>query len=92
MLAVMPPAPKPPSAADMIKLIIEQAPALIDVGVTELAIDGFAVKLARPARPPADMPAPKGAPIAKQHVDPMSDPSTYPGGRVPGYTREDVPR
>jgi hypothetical protein len=77
----------PPDAAAMLDLLIDRAPALIAVGVTTLEIEGLSVTLQRPA---AAMTAlPKAEPVAKQHTDPLRDPSTYPGGRVPGFTRED---
>lgn len=81
----MAPATKP-TAAELMDLITSRAPALIAAGVTELEIDGFAVKLSAP--PPAATPVAKAAPV-RQHVDPLQDPSTYAGGRVPGYTRDD---
>lgn len=68
-------------------LIAEQAPRLIASGVTSLTIDNFSVTLAPPA-PPVH-PQPKPEPVAQSHINPLRDASTYPGGRVPGFTRED---
>lgn len=79
----MPPAKKP-TAADLIALIIARAPALHAAGVTSLSIDGFAVTLTAPPAPVAALPEP---PAATQHIDPMQDPATFPGGRIPGFTR-----
>jgi hypothetical protein len=76
-----------PTPTELLDLLVDRAPGLIAVGVTSISIDGLSATL---ARPPATPPA--GAvtkPRAKQHVDPLLDPATYPGGRVPGYTRED---
>lgn len=75
-----------PGAAELMSLIAERAPALIAAGVTSLSIDGFAVTLAPPPPVPANVPKPEESP--RQHIDPLRDPSTYPGGRVPGFTRE----
>ncbi len=81
----MSPAKKPPTAADaLIDLIISRAPALIAAGVTSLSMDGLAVMLAPPPAPAAHVDEPS-APT--QHIDPMQDPATYPGGRIPGFSR-----
>lgn len=68
-------------------LIAERAPALIASGVTSLTIDGFAVTLAKPETAAADT-KPEATP-APSHINPLKDASTYPGGRIPGFTRED---
>lgn len=70
-------------------VLIRRAPELIAVGVTSVSIDGLSATLAPP--PPAPAVAPRAQPPAKRHIDPMRDASTYPGGRVPGFTREDLP-
>jgi hypothetical protein len=77
-------------AAALIDLLITRAPALIAVGVTSLSIGEMSATLQAPA-PKPDAPT-KPAAIAKQHTDPLRDASTYPGGKVPGFTREDEPR
>ncbi len=86
----MPPAKtvKSPSPAELIDLITKQAPALIKAGITSLSIDGFAVTLAPPAPQEPDGEVPKAAASPPPHINPLKDPSTYPGGRVPGFTRE----
>jgi hypothetical protein len=84
----MPIGPKS-SAAELLELLVARAPALIAAGVTSVSIEGLSATLAPP--PPAAGPAPKPQPPAKRHIDPMRDASTYPGGRVPGFTREDLP-
>lgn len=50
-------------------------------------VEQFSVQLAPWTEPPPV----GGAPIVEQvqHSDPLKDPSTYPGGVVPGFTRED---
>ncbi len=82
----MPPRAKP-SPAELMTLIAERAPELIAAGVTSMSIDGFSVTLHPP--PTADVPAPKPDEIAKSHIDPLRDPSTYPGGRIPGFNRDE---
>ena len=84
------PKPSPPSPAELIALIAERAPALIAAGVTSLKIGEFSVEMSRPTPPPAADPPP--APAVRGRSNPLDDPSTYPGGRVPGYSREDEPR
>lgn len=71
----------------LLELLIARAPALIAAGVTSLAIEGLSATLVKPPAP--DAPATKPAPVAKQHIDPLRDASTYPGGKVPGFTREE---
>lgn len=78
----------PSDPEKLIKLLIKSAPELIAVGVTSLSIEGLSATLAPPAPPPAVV---KPQPIARSHMNPMLDASTYPGGKVPGFTREDMP-
>lgn len=73
----------------LIDLVIDRAPKLLAAGVTSLAIDGLTVTLAPP--PPKLGDLPKGTEPPKQHIDPLKDAATYPGGRMPGFTREDDP-
>jgi hypothetical protein len=71
------------SPAELIALIISQAPALIGAGITSLSIDGLAVTLAPSLPQRGETPAPD--PVPTQHINPLRDSSTYPGGRVPGF-------
>lgn len=71
----------------LLELLIARAPALIAAGVTSVAIEGLSATLVKPPAP--DAPAAKPALVAKQHIDPLRDASTYPGGKVPGFTREE---
>ena len=86
----MPPAKKPTPAA-LLDLLISNAAALHAAGITSLTLDGLSVTLTAPPSPPPpprakgkadDEPAP-----GQSYVDPLNDPSTYPGGRLPGFTR-----
>ena len=74
-------------AESLIDLIIARAPALHAAGVTSLTVDGLSVTLTTPPVPHAALPKPTEQP--KQHIDPLKDTSTYPGGRIPGFTRDD---
>jgi hypothetical protein len=71
------------SPAELIALIISQAPALIGAGVMSLSIDGLAVTLAPSLPQRGDAPAPDRIPT--QHINPLRDSSTYLNGRVPGF-------
>lgn len=85
----------PPKAArdprDTIEMLIDLAPKLHAAGFTSLAIDGVSVTLARPPAPVSTdaKPAAKPNPPPRQHIDPLRDPSTYPTGKVPGFTRDE---
>jgi hypothetical protein len=87
----MPPAKKTTAAA-LLDLLISKAPALHAAGITSLTLDGVAVTLTAPPAPPPP-PRAKGKadedppPLAQGYADPLNDPSTYPGGRLPGFTR-----
>ncbi len=77
------------SLAATLAAITEAAPALRKAGVLTVAVGGVAFTLAPNVEPPPDE--------KKQQVtepdwgmDPLNDPSTYVGGRVPGFTREDA--
>ncbi|MGE5802953.1 MAG: hypothetical protein ACM358_11925 [Gemmatimonadota bacterium] len=78
-----------PDPTGLLELVIRRAPAMLAAGITHLSIDGFSVTLSPPP-PPA--PNVKPEPIAKSHIDPLRDPSTYPGGKVPGFTRDEDKR
>ena len=80
-------APPPHPAEALIDVIIRRAPELIAVGVISLSIDGLSATLAKPA--PVAPPPDRGPPPPRQHIDPLRDPSTYPGGKVPGFTRDE---
>jgi len=87
----MPPAKKPSPAA-MLDLLISKAAELHAAGITSLTLEGAAGTLS--GRPPAaHPPRAKGkgdeAPprLAQTYADALNDPSTYPGGRLPGFTR-----
>lgn len=76
----------------LIALAIESAPKLLAAGVTSLRLEadgGMTFTLAPP--PPTQGPLPKAKEPPPQHIDPMKDAATYPGGRIPGFTREDDP-
>jgi hypothetical protein len=74
------------TAAELMTLIAEKAPALIAAGVTSLTIDGFSVTLAAATPTPASTaPLPPPDPPPEQHIDPLRDRSTYISGRVPGF-------
>jgi len=79
----------PRESEALLDLLIKRAPALIAAGVTSVQIEGLSATLSPPPAPPPLNAKPQ--PVAKPHIDPMRDPSTYPGGRVPGFTREDMP-
>lgn len=81
------PAGLPHDPDKLIALLIKRAPELIAVGVTSLSIEGMSATLSKPA--PAPGPVPDKRPVARQHVNPMQDPATYPGGVVPGFTRDE---
>lgn len=80
--------PGAPPLADLLDLIERKAPALIAAGVVSVQLEGVSFALAA-AVPRKSDELPKAAPAPRQHVDPLRDASTYPGGRVPGYTREE---
>jgi hypothetical protein len=71
----------------MIDVVVERAKDLHAAGVTSLSIEGFSITLCTPPAPVAT--AVKPDPVPVQHINPLKDASTYPGGRVPGFTRED---
>lgn len=74
--------------AELLRLVEERAPRLIAAGVTSVSVEGLSLTLASSVpTDPKDLP--KADPVVRGHIDPMRDPSTYPGGRVPGFTRED---
>lgn len=72
--------------AEKLRTIAAHAPALIDAGVTSFTFEGMSVTLAR-TTPTHD--APPADPTPPAPTDPLRDPATYPGGRVPGFTLED---
>lgn len=75
--------------AALMDLIASRAPKLIAAGVTSLTIGDFSCTLAPP--PPTGTPAEPGQ-VPRSHPNPLHDPTTYPGGRVPGFDLDDMPR
>lgn len=76
--------PKKPTAAELLTLIADRAEALRKAGVLVVQVDGFSAQLApwtEPGQPDRSVAEPT-------YSDPLLDPSTYPGGRVPGFERE----
>lgn len=69
----------------MLEVIIDAGPRLITAGVTELSLGGVTLRLAGAVPVPSSKPVPTPDPAHRTHVDPMRDPSTYPGGHVPRY-------
>lgn len=75
------------SLEDALTAIAKHAPALRAAGVLQVSIDGQLGAVLAPAEPlPSSVPPPRPRPV---HTDPLQDPDTFPGGRVPGYKRED---
>jgi hypothetical protein len=85
--------PPPVTAAEAellrqrLRVLVQEAPALIAAGVTSLRVGDIEATLAPPPAKPENLP--KARAPARQHIDPLRDPSTYPGGRVPGFTRDE---
>lgn len=82
------------TAEELLDLIERRAPGLIAAGITHIAIGELSATLS--SRPPVAPVAPKDKAAAqdkpappKKHIDPLRDASTYAGGRVPGFTREE---
>lgn len=83
------PPPVTPDAEQLrqrLRVLAQEAPALIAAGVTSLRLGELEATLAPPAVA-GKAPEPRAARAA--HIDPLRDPSTYPGGRVPGFTRDE---
>lgn len=76
---------KKPDAAALVDLMIARAADLRAAGITSLSLDGIAVTLAAAA--PEEPEAEPGDDSPPEPIDPLNDPSTYPGGKVPGFTR-----
>lgn len=70
-------------ARQMMDLLIARAPKLRDAGVVYLELDGCKVQLA----PPEPKPLPDSKP-QPTWSDPLDDPDTFAGGRIPTYPRE----
>lgn len=71
---------------ELLEVLIDAGPRLINAGYAEVSAGGVTIKLAPAVPVPSKQAIPTPDPVARQHVDPMRDPSTYPGGHVPGYT------
>lgn len=76
---------KKAEAAELLQLLIEQAPKLRDAGVAKVQLDGFAFEL-RPKEPEPDSTS-DGEPVADQPIDPFHDEATFGGRRIPGKQR-----
>jgi hypothetical protein len=79
----MPPTKKL-TAAETLTLIADRAEALRKAGVLVVQVGEFSAQLA----PWNDPGQPDRSPAEQTYSDPLLDPATYPGGRVPGFERE----
>jgi hypothetical protein len=70
----------------LIDLLVKRAPELVAAGINQLDFAGLSVHIA--ARPPQALETAPAPLPSTQHSDPLSDPATFPGGRIPGFTRE----
>lgn len=82
--------PKAINAA--IDAIISRAPDLRRAGITELSVGDLRLVVGTPWIDPPTVTDARGLVVAPdapppEAVDPLNDPSTYPGGRVPGFQR-----
>jgi hypothetical protein len=78
-------AARKPTASELLTLIAERADGLRRAGVLVVTVDGFSAQLA-PWNPPTQPERPTAA--EPTYSDPLLDPATYPGGRVPGFERD----
>lgn len=78
-----------PDVTALLSIIEEHAPKLIAAGVRSVALEGLSVSLADSVPSKDDNRAPTPDKIQPTHIDPLRDASTYPGGRIPGFTREE---
>ena len=79
--------PAPSELDTLISTLVKRAPELIAAGVTSISLGELSATLERP--PPAPPQQIEKRPAPRDHVDPMRDPSTYVGGKVPGFTRDE---
>lgn len=90
-----------PDPAAILDAILERAPKLHAAGIKSLSFEGLSVELGTPtywstaSEGELDREIEKRARAREGAAaddpadtsDPMNDPATYPGGRVPGYQR-----
>lgn len=77
------------SIRERVDLLLELAPRLHAAGITSLAVDGISATLSPPPVIAKGDPPKPDKPAPRQHMDPMRDASTYPAGKVPGFTRDE---
>lgn len=77
-----------PTASEWIDTVIAKADGLRKAGVSAITIDGCSVVLL-PAELGEDTETKE--PVVEPDTDALSHPATYPGGKVPGFTREKGP-
>jgi hypothetical protein len=76
------------SLAEQLELATKYAPKLRAAGVLTFASGDLALTLAPAAPEPADSDDVTEPRLPKPHTDPLKDRSTYPGGRMPGFSRD----
>ncbi len=70
------------STAELLTLLAERARELREAGVRRLQTNEFQLELAPHETPPELSP-----PREEEILDPLKDPSTFPGGRIPQFFR-----
>jgi hypothetical protein len=83
---------KTKAASELLDLVVARAPELAAAGVASVTIEGFSLmlrprRLAPPGSPTDEDEEEAVEPSTPSDVDPLSDPATFAGGRVPGYPR-----
>ncbi len=79
-------AARKPTPSDILTLIADRAESLRKAGVLVVQVGDFSAQLAPWTE---DAPASTTRDAEREYSDPLHDPSTYPGGRVPGFDRPD---
>lgn len=72
------------ATAQLLDLLIDRAPKLREAGVMRVELEGLCLVLAPPEQMLDDR---EERDEDIEHADPLQDPATFPGGRVPGYRR-----
>jgi hypothetical protein len=81
--------PAPNQIDELIDVLLKRAPELQAAGYTSISIGELSATFGPPPAPPTDM---RGFDVSSNDsppppLDPLQDPATYPGGRVPGFQR-----
>ena len=76
-----------PTTRELLALLVEMAPQLSEAGVSRVSLPGVTFALAQPRGKQPEVDEDQHLSLNYNPADPLDDPATYGGKRVPAFMR-----